>query len=489
MATLLLPSFFMLHSGGKYLSLTENNPPTANLPSGILKFDEQTWTSPRTKFAAEPAAGGLYHIRSVYNNKYLVIIGSSNSWIVASAKKPEEDTSKGASCTLFEPYSLPNDDQTTITATVRLRHVGTGISATLSPGPADDDDDDDHGVLLLSSSTSTTGSSFILRDSETALVLPSRVAFRSQDINNGDNYLGSIWLYGKFMYQQFRSGLDIGDPRVSKELLPINNEVNYYHIMDLYNGRLWTRADGWIRADVDDPSLSDSFSFVQIKDNVFALRSYGGVNQYFCGPYTEDASVNCLNAAYPSISKETRLVIEEAVLEREIKDVEYRIGDSRVYDEQPVEVDHEYGTNNLPTDTSMTLEFTTTDSRTTSWNNSVSVQLGVKVTFETTYVPFIAKSTVELSAEFGYTHEWGGEVTTQHERKSSYTVTVSPMKTVKVTMLATTGKCDVPFSYTQRDLLPSGEWVETRKDDGIFKGLNSYDIHYKSEEVDPDDQE
>nr|XP_043635968.1 uncharacterized protein LOC122607117 [Erigeron canadensis] len=482
-----LPSCFVLQSGGKYLSLTENIP-TPNLPSGFLKFDEEQIRSPRTKFVAEPAAGagGLFHIRSLYNNKYLVTkqIGSK-SWIVASAEKPEEDTSKGASCTLFQPHSLPDDDDQSKTTTVRLRHVGTGISATRHSNDDDGVDDSTHQGVLLSSTSSVARSSFVFTDSSSVLVLPSRVAFKSVDLNG--NYLGSAWLYGKYMYQRFEAGLDIGDQRVANELIHTSPQSEYYRIKDLYNDKFWKLETGnWIKADDDSGRDYDClFSVVHVQDNVVALLNMN--SDCYCGAYTEGGSVNCLRAEYPTLSKQTRLILEEVVLRRVINDVDYRLPDSRVYDEQPIEVDHQFASNYLQTDSTMTLEFTPKESRTTSWNNSVSIQFGVTLSFEVSAVPLIEKSNVSLSFEAGYTHEWGGEVTTERERKMSYTVTVPPLKTVKVTMLATTGKCDVPFSYTQRDLLPSGRWDATRKDDGIFKGINSYNVHFKSEYVNPDD--
>lgn len=454
---MVLPTFFMLQSGGKYLSVTENIP--ATLPSGFLKFDQEQIWSPRAKFAAEPAKTGdgrLFHIRSLYNNKYLVM--ESNSWIVASAKKPEEDKSK-ATCTMFEPHSLAGDDD----QTVRLRHVGTGIS--LSP--------DDQGVLL-----SATGSSFILSDNNSVLVLPSKVAFRSQDLN-GD-YLAAKSLYDNLIYQQFQSGIDITNRWVAKELLTTAD--GNYRIKDLYSGKFWRRRDNWIKAEVDDGSIETLFSFVQIKDNVVALRNLG--NDGFCGAYTESLSINCLNARYPTLSKETRLIVEEVVIRRIISDLKYRLSDARIYDEQIIEVGRGYGTNTLTQDsTILTLNFHSTDSRTTSWNSSMSINFGVNVTLETTIVPVIEKSEIELSTEFGTTHEWGGSHTTDNNRETRYPVRVPPLTTVMVTMLATTAVCDVPFSYTQRDLLPTGEWVETRKDDGLFTGINSYDIRYKLEVV------
>ncbi|RVW64311.1 hypothetical protein CK203_052295 [Vitis vinifera] len=70
------------------------------------------------------------------------------------------------------------------------------------------------------------------------------------------------------------------------------------------------------------------------------------------------------------------------------------------------------------------LSYTETKSRT--WNGSVSVKLGVQITIESG-VPFIAGVETE------------------------YNVTVPEMTRVTVSMIETQGLCDVPFYYSQRD--------------------------------------
>ena len=49
--------------------------------------------------------------------------------------------------------------------------------------------------------------------------------------------------------------------------------------------------------------------------------------------------------------------------------------------------------------------------------------------------------------------------------------------------MVTKGYCDVPFSYTQRDVLVNGQTVLTDHDDGLFTGFSCYNFHYQSENV------
>lgn len=54
------------------------------------------------------------------------------------------------------------------------------------------------------------------------------------------------------------------------------------------------------------------------------------------------------------------------------------------------------------------------------------------------------------------------------------------MSTVTVSLLATQGTCDVPYSYTQRDVLTTGDTVTYYLDDGVYRGVNSYNFTYNT---------
>nr|XP_043615783.1 uncharacterized protein LOC122587680 [Erigeron canadensis] len=439
----MLPSFFVLQSGGKYLSLTDHTAATSP-QAGFLKFDGQEIFCPRVRFAVEASeTTGLVHIRSCYNNKYLVTKQIDNNLlIVACAKKPEEDVSKDSSTHLLG------------------------------------DDDTQQDMLVVSS----TGSVFNAIDWNSLVIIPSntQVAFRSEQLT--DSYLISVVLDRWYPYQKFERGWDIGDPLVAKELIQLGN--GDYRVNDMHFRKRWTGAPGWIWAEaaINDTSNNTRFAFVKVSDKIVALRHVN--RNQFCGIITMEGKVDVLRASYPTISRQARLMVEECVLSREITNVIYRLSDSRIYGENIEEVNHAMATNNSAThDSTISLAYTITDARTTSWTNSVSISMGVQVSFKTSVIPLIASGKVEVSTEFGYTYEWGVSETRERTRTTTYNVVVPPLTSIKVTLMCTKGACDVPFTYTQRDLRTNGTWVSTVKHDGVYTGANAYNFYYESTEV------
>ena len=56
------------------------------------------------------------------------------------------------------------------------------------------------------------------------------------------------------------------------------------------------------------------------------------------------------------------------------------------------------------------------------------------------------------------------------------------MSRVRVSLLATKGHCDVPYSYTQRDTLMNGDQVTNYYDDGIYTAVNCYNFKYETKQ-------
>jgi hypothetical protein len=55
---------------------------------------------------------------------------------------------------------------------------------------------------------------------------------------------------------------------------------------------------------------------------------------------------------------------------------------------------------------------------------------------------------------------------------------IPPRTTVAGTFHAMRASCDVPYSYTQTDVLTTGEEVTTIHDDGIYTVANNYNFHF-----------
>lgn len=76
----------------------------------------------------------------------------------------------------------------------------------------------------------------------------------------------------------------------------------------------------------------------------------------------------------------------------------------------------------------------------------------------------------------------GSEV--EKKQEIDYEVTVPANKKVTLTVTATQAKYDVPFSYTQKDKLLNGEVVTENYDDGLYTGMNCFDLRYETKEED-----
>ncbi|KAF7139281.1 hypothetical protein RHSIM_Rhsim07G0026400 [Rhododendron simsii] len=397
---------------------------------------------------------------------------SSDSSLVAAADEPEEDQSH-CSCTLFEPILVGGSS--TNTTTVQLRHVQLGgyitsvvlLGNTSAPPP--------QSLLALPPSVSINNPDvFGIVDWESLLILPQHIAFKG----GNDLYLSARWIE-RHKYLQFASS-DYGDPTVGNEVFITND--GSVRIKNNHFGKFWRRSPNWIWADSDDSTTNNSdtlFSPVKVGDNIVALRNLG--NNNFCKRLTTEGKTSCLNAGETTISTFARLVVEELVISREIYNVNFRLLDARIYNQNIITFASSSAENNKQVSDTKTLGFSHKDSRSSTWNGSVSLKLGVTTKIQTG-IPFVAQGKVEVSTEFTGAYEWGETVTTENEVRTEYTTTVPPMSKVTISLLATQGSCDVPFSYTQRDTLMNGNTVINNLDDGLYTGINNFNFFYQTKQ-------
>ncbi|TVU26918.1 hypothetical protein EJB05_29491, partial [Eragrostis curvula] len=192
---------------------------------------------------------------------------------------------------------------------------------------------------------------------------------------------------------------------------------------DYYDGMYWKLSPNWIWVNSSDSSDSDSyrntlFRPVKIGEGTYALQNLGNGN--YCHRLTADYKQSCLNASSPSIGREAYLT------ERK-------------------------------------------------WDSSVSMKFGVKTTLQAG-IPEVASAGIEIETEFSSSYDWGQSIQETVEESTDYEVTVPPSTKVKVSVVAKQATCDIPFSYTQEDVLTTGETVKTTFNDGIYRGVNSYDV-------------
>ncbi|KAI9114191.1 hypothetical protein K1719_014841 [Acacia pycnantha] len=460
-----LPRFVVLKSNynNKYLRYIQEDVQV----HGFLQFSGEEIVSPYAKFVVEMAksGNGLVHIRCCYNNKYWVRWTQNHWWIVAGADEPEEDESKW-SCTLFKPIYVDDDAKT-----VRFLHVQLGHYACLwnSDAPFD-------SCLFASSENPDENSCdvYTIIDWESLLIMPKHVAFK------GDNgkYLRARWV-AEHQYLQFSSN-DVGDPTVGNEIFTTYD--GSIRVKSDYFSKFWRRSPNWIWADSDDTTNNNSdtlFWPIKVDNNVVALRNLG--NNNFCERLTAENNTDCLNAGVSTISKEARIEVEELVISREIYNVNFRLLDARIYNQTGITMATNVAVNRTQEDNIEEVELSYIETKISTWNANVSLKLGVKTNFQTG-IPLIAKGKIEVSAEFSAAYQWGETETSSTEMKTVYKVTVPPMTMVTVSLLATTGLCDVPFSYTQRDTLTNGQQVPYNMDDGIYTGMNSFNFKYETKQ-------
>ncbi|XP_022723820.1 uncharacterized protein LOC111280671 [Durio zibethinus] len=479
---LTLPTFMVLRSDEKneYLGFIHEN----GKSDGYLEFSEAQAVSPYAKFEVEMAAGagkdGMVHIRSCQNNKYWVRTKNLSAtetpgegyWITATASKPEEDQSK-ESCTLFKPISVDP-----VTNTVRIIHVQSECYLCLwrlinsNPKPGD--------RCVLAYYKHFDGNSrdiFTIIDWESLLILPKYVAFKG---NNGQ-YLCLRWIE-YHPYLTFATD-DIGDSTVPCEIFVTHN--GNIRIKPTCSEKFWRLSPNWIWADSDDGATTVNipvdtlFRPVKVDNRTIALINLA--NNNFCKSITMEGKTNCLKAAVPSVTRDAQLTVEEPVMTRQIHNVKYKLDYSRVYDERIIVAAKNSASNYSQQSSTLDVKLSYTDTKTSTWKTNFSLKLGAKATIDVN-LPLIFEGKIELSGEVQSGIEWGETKTITTVVEVVHKVVVPPMTKVTVDLIATNGKCDVPFSFTQRDTLYNGTTVTTEVQGGTYTGSNYYNISFETKE-------
>ncbi|XP_023549484.1 uncharacterized protein LOC111807833 [Cucurbita pepo subsp. pepo] len=462
-----VPKYFTIKSksNGRYLRYINDD----KIMHGFLKFTGTHVVNPFAKFEVEKAKEksnkGLVHIRCCYNNKYWVRWSGKSKYIVATANEPNEDRSKFSS-TLFEP--IKDHDRKAF----RFKHVQLGQYLQLRQHLSSQFQD----ALFAGSSGFEHDESdlFQVVDWSTLFILPKHVAFKG---NNG-HYL-QVHASGT-KYLEF-SGSDVGDPRVGNQIFTTAD--GHVRIKNDYLGKFWIRDPNWIHAkatehDFDDPNTL--FWPVRLGDgHGVALRNRG--NDRFCKRLTTEGKDNCLNAAETTIGAEAKLEIEELVISRAIYDVNFRVLDARYYDETPMTMISKEIVNKNSEPELQKVKLRYEDSKSSTWSNSVGTKLGMKISIEAGS-PEISSQELSISAEFKREVTWGETIETVSRREVEHQVTVPPNCRVKAKVLATKGFCDIPYSYTQRDVLTNGKVVIQHFDDGIYIGSNCYNYTFVTDQ-------
>lgn len=462
-----LPRFIALESAAveKFMYFVEEE---VDLHGAVMAHGE-TLLSPYAKLEVEPARSGAvnhFNIRSCYNNKYLTR-GSRRNFVMITcdANEPQEDTSL-RTCTLFQPLFVTIQNRNFIRLVFAFDGRYANVTSRNTPPT---------NYLAFNSSAVNRGL-FTVSDWVSLYILPKYVTFK------GDNeeFLSARTIERR-SYLQFASE-DIGDPTVGHEVFPLRDGA--IRLRSNHFGRFWRRSPNWIWADstdTTDNNLDTVFWPIRVTEggNIVALRNLG--NNNFCSRLTTEGKESCLNASVTTISREARLEVHETVLSRDISNVQFRLMDARIYGENVLTVANGDATNRGTEPNTVTIRFLYSETESRSFNSSVSLKVGVETKIKTG-IPFIVRGQITVSTEFEGAVEWGSTSETTKELETTYTVTVPPMTSMRVRLLATQGKCDVPFNYTQRDTLTNGQIVTTIMNDGVYTGANCFNFTYDTDE-------
>ncbi|KAK3123368.1 hypothetical protein QOZ80_8AG0629500 [Eleusine coracana subsp. coracana] len=439
---------------GKYLRYAPQN-------GKILEVSGEDALSPYTRFHAEPSKkhDGHVHIKCCYNNKYWIAREVNQEWcLMGDANEPQEDLSD-PSCTLLwhEPSSYH----------VSLQHARLKSSVYMLPDAHPTGKTLKAGSLLLGNKDKLNEDAcmFSVINLE-HMVLPKHVCFK------GDN--GKYLSASRASYNYFKfSSDDNADPTV-RNIIHTNSDGTIRIYSSHYN-KFWRRSPNWIWGDSDDTTSRNPdtvFRAVLLGDGgKCALQNLG--NNNFCKRLTTEGKTDCLNAAVPTITKEAQLELQETVISRRIYDVEYHTNDANIHGLKPRTFYSKTVANNSnsPTKSKLSIEYSVTTER--RWDSNVSWKLGVTTTI-TAGVPVISEGSIEISSEFSGSYTWGK--TQSHTEKYSIEeeIELLPHTEITISVVATEGNCDIPFSYYQEDILTTGEKIVTKMDDGIYYGVNCY---------------
>ncbi|XP_026420286.1 uncharacterized protein LOC113316289 [Papaver somniferum] len=441
-----------------YLHFEKENPwvPNAIRFHGDYSFGLET----RFEVVQATTVTGLVHIRCLRNNKYWANSGTSYRWVTAMAIKPEENQSDPY-CTLFKPiFEYSNNNRV-----VKLRHVNTGYYVRRFYGG-----DHYYGALYLSASGDSC-ERYTFIDWESVVMLPDLIRIKGDNGNHLESYGGD----GYMDYNRKADNSSFFDYEVSP------SRDGGIRLKGVYHGKYWTDVDTsiWVLLKEAATTFHDTntvFLPTIVDGNRIIMRSLK--NGKFCNRFTTEEKTSCLATLEKYPDQWSSMEIEEPVMSRKINNVRYHLTDARLYNEKILALITDDSSNYTQSPLTSSLNLKTTVTNTTNWSNSVTMKVGIKMTC-TAGVPGVSSGAIEISADITGSQSWGETHTETQEVGSVKTITVPPMTRVKGSLMATRVSYDIPFAYTQHDVLKNGSPKVYEKNDGVFTGHNGYGYKYE----------
>jgi hypothetical protein len=195
---------------------------------------------------------------------------------------------------------------------------------------------------------------------------------------------------------------------------------------------------------------------------------------------------NCLNlnsSSNRSITEDARIRVEEAVLDREIYNVEYKLGETRIYDTSVLTMATTAAVNDISRENTKRLTLTYEEYEMNTWDATLELKLGVESRVRAGFPKLGLGGEVTISAEFFGAYNWGETLEKKVSHEVEYEVTVPPNTKVTVTLIASRSAVDIPYDYWQRDIMSTdGQARERFMTDGMYTGINSYNFKFQTTE-------
>ncbi|XP_050234678.1 uncharacterized protein LOC126682942 [Mercurialis annua] len=418
--------------------------------------------APTVKMEFERAASNpnFFHFRFCFSNRYWSLPSPYSSSIVAVSDQKNEDTSQ-QTCTLFEPVF----DAQRGTYSIRFVHNGRHVRVTNGNRRVIVDNLGPGGVDQFFR--------FYLTEWDTFTKLPKYITFQGHN----NKFLKPVTLQG-LVYHSFSSD-ESNSRETSYEVIEIGDGHVRIRPLAFETDEVWRRnRDDWIGQSIPDRTRETLFWPVKVGGRVIALRSAG--NDRICRSLTQGNMIDCLTAQATGLVTQTRLTVSELVMGRRIYDVVYHMDNARIYGHRAVVTGSGRSTNGGQEEATQSIAVTFTDTSSYTFSNSNSLSTGVTTSVTAGFGRIVSTEVgIEISSEQTVSVEVGEEVSRSVTAEATYTTVVPPMSTVIVHYVATEGKCDIPFSYTQRDQDSiDGSFRFSHNNDGVYTGVNYFSFHF-----------
>ncbi|KAM6570688.1 hypothetical protein CsatB_018673 [Cannabis sativa] len=494
--SVILPRFVVIKSvyNDKYLKRISKEESTAKgLRDTFLNFLGDDISSRYIKFEIETAEkdAQFVHIKCCHNNKYLSIhefkdplqqfLSDQQYYIEASAAEPIEDV-KLATSTMFKPikaYDGNGGDREYI----KFFHPATGFYACRSNENFEGLSTKD-GLEAVLGTTDDSSDRFRVIDWESLVIFPKTpLAFKLPGKDN--KYLSVVDSTKVPHYLQF-----VPDQKIDNKNT-MANEISCYEdgcirIKNKSTGMFWMVDSGkdWVTADYsEDTDVKEYTVFwpIKLSKNTIALRDWKRYS--FCQSYSSEDIKECLNSSALTITDKVKLEVVENIISKSIYEIRYHKDEGKLYNLNVVQKGYASADNyeDVEEHNEISLKFSYKKTTSSNFGSTHSLKLGGKATLKVDWIPFIVENGIEFTTDYTYEYQWGETTTSETLIEATYTAKVPKMKRVKVTLVATEGMCEVPSSYTRRDIHYNGDAVVHKLDDGIYKGVSLFNFDFRSE--------